>query len=690
MLRPEPMLRVSALVLERDERLVLGDLGRMGAVELTRVKAGPDTAPLEPPDRSAALSRCGRLLARAEELRRSLAVQPPAGPGPEPLSASGGRGPLALSAAETLSCRGPLALSAAEPPEITRERAEAGLEALAARSDALLKRQARLRQRMGELSTAYEQASGYGGVNISPDQPGRFSFLYCAIGSLPAGNFKGFQNAAGDNTVLVPFPERKGRLPLIVLAGRSAEVSVNRALERAGFQRAAFPAGSGATLAELSRDCRLELDRTAEEAAEVSGSLGAMAREAEPELARLERFAETERRLLEAGQYFPRTASTVLVTGWVAAADAPALEQNLRRVTGGRCAVRTSAPSDAEDEEIPVCLRPARALAPFAGLVEAYGLPGYREVEPTFFMAVSYVLMFGMMFGDVGHGAVLALAGLWTLAACRARQARDLGVMLLYAGLSGVLFGAAYGSCFGLARFKKYALWRDPLEGDLTGLMLAGIGIGVAMISLGLILNIVNRLRRGDRLGGLMDRFGAAGLVFYWGALFLIARHAAIRERGLIFWAIAFIALPVAAWALKEPLRCVLVRRAGRNSGPGGLSAAFAESLVGAFEAVLLYLANTISFVRLAAYAISHAALLTGTFITADSVKRATGGSSWAGMLVVIAGNAAAIILEGTIAAVQALRLEYYEFFGKFFSGSGRPFKPFSTNIVEQYQRRLM
>jgi V/A-type H+/Na+-transporting ATPase subunit I len=98
---------------------------------------------------------------------------------------------------------------------------------------------------------------------------------------------------------------------------------------------------------------------------------------------------------------------------------------------------------------------------------------------------------------------------------------------------------------------------------------------------------------------------------------------------------------------------------------------------VGAFEAILSYLANSISFVRLAAYAMSHAALLVAAFMLAAQVRGfSLGGGLWS-VIIVILGNLIAIALEGIIASVQALRLEYYEFFGKFFSGNGQPFEPF-------------
>ncbi len=212
--------------------------------------------------------------------------------------------------------------------------------------------------------------------------------------------------------------------------------------------------------------------------------------------------------------------------------------------------------------------------------------------------------------------------------------------------------------------------------------MLLAVGFGVVMISLGQILNIVNRFRRGDIVSGLLDKFGVVGVVFYWGTLALVMKYAAFEARGLVRWAILlFVAVPVAGWILKEPLAYSLLRRAGKPTEEGGLVGAIAESAVGAFEAIFLYLANTISFVRLAGFAMSHAALLLAAFLLAAELQRAGGGGGtvWV-VLVIIAGNIVAIVLEGLIAAVQALRLEYYEFFWKFFTGDGPAFHPFRLN----------
>jgi V/A-type H+-transporting ATPase subunit I len=253
-----------------------------------------------------------------------------------------------------------------------------------------------------------------------------------------------------------------------------------------------------------------------------------------------------------------------------------------------------------------------------------------------------------------------------------------MGFLVLMAGLSSILFGAIYGSYFGIPALHHFALWHDPLHAPVQ-LMIATVGVGVVMISIGVILNTINQFRRGDVLGGILDKFGLVGIVFYWGSLIFVVKYATLSEMNLAGLVLVLcIALPLLAVTLKEPLQYALSRRAGHTPHSDNLFMALIESLIEAFEAVLAYLANTISFVRLAAYAMSHAAILLATFAVADAIAEAPGVGGVLYVLVVIAGNLVALVLEGVVVAVQVLRLEYYEFFGKFFSGDGLPFRPFS------------
>lgn len=648
MFSPVPMMRLSAVVLERDARAALKELGRLGAVQLTTAPAGEDTAPLPPPDRTREMAQCDRILSRVAELRRTLHLERVARSSP--------------------------------PQELTLATAEARLGELEAKTRALLSRRENGERLSGELESTARQLASLRGLNFPLDEVGAGEFLHFVTGSVPEGAAARIE--LGDRAALFRLPAQAGREPILAVTTQSRRTSLDEALKRAGFQGETLPAAEGATGDELWARTQREQAQISAKLERIRGETETLAADAGGPLAGLEDWAGIERRLLEAEQCAPRTEAAVLLTGWVPAASVPETRARLAEKTGGRCAVEALPPGDVPEEEIPVLLRHAPWLRPFAMLVTAYGLPRYGELAPTLFVALSYVLMFGMMFGDVGHGGLLALGGLAARLGSRAPKTRDLGTLLLFNGLSSAVFGALYGSCFGIPRLKEYALWRDPLEGDPMALMAVAIGVGVVLMSIGLLLNIVNRLRHRHWTEGVLGKFGVMGVVFYWEALVLFARAASIRAHG--WWSLAlvgFLGVPVLCWALKEPLDHLLRRRAGHAAGSDGMAAAVTESLVGAFEGVLLYLANTVSFVRLAAYAMSHAALLMATFSLAAEVGRASAAGPALSLGVVVAGNLVAMVLEGIVASVQALRLEYYEFFGKFFSGEGRPFKPFSLQV---------
>jgi len=646
MFKPVAMTRMSLVVLERDERTVLRHFGRAGVIQLTRAVAGPETAPLAPRDRSADTARLDRLSLRLGNLRQALE--------------------LPVHSADQI-----------EMAEISLDETEKNLRRMEEQTNVPLKRRRRLIERAGELTVIGEQMSGYRGLEIPLDRPDEASFLHFITGTLPAGNFGKLQ--VGDNVALLPLPERNGRQLLVAMTTRPDRAALERALQQAGFQPVTLPVAAGLTTETMTEQNRRELEQVTAELKQVNAALQKIAEEFAPALDRIEQLLNIEQRLCEAEQNFPRTETAILLTGWMPVNTVSEWEQRLREITKGRCVIATAIPERTDEEHIPVLLRHSRLLRPFEMLVSAYGLPGYRELEPTLFVALSYLLMFGMMFGDVGDGFTLAAGGLLALCMGRKKMLRDAGLLLVFGGLSSMAFGVVYGSYFGIPALKNYALWRDPLEGDPMRLMTTSIEIGIVMISLGLILNVLNRFRRGDGIGGCLDKFGLAGILFYWGMLALVVNYAAFQSHGLVKAAfVLFFAVPLACWMLKEPVQFFRHRHAGHPAVPGrGLLAVLVESLVEVFEGVLGYFTNTISFVRLAAYSMSHAALLVATFMVAEDIKHFSPGGGLLSIGVIIVGNVIALVLEGVVCSVQALRLEYYEFFGKFFSGGGQPFNPF-------------
>ncbi len=658
MFRPVSMMRIEVVVLARDERDVLRGLGNLGVVQLSRTKSGPDTTPLSPADHTGELAQYDRFLTRIQEIRQSMSILP--------------------------STEKDCAI------KITLNEVEENLSLMEHEAGELLNKRQLLVQRRKELVSLCEQISCYHGLGIPLDGPDQYSFLHFVTGNLPEQSFEELRKNINVNMVIFPATRQRGRQSLFAITTRQAWSDMEKILQQAGFQREILPSIEGATVDNISEERGKEILQIEEELEQLNSRIRTTAVGFADPLEEIENIVNMEYRLLDASQKFPRTESTVLIKGWVPANDAGLLEQHLREITNNRYIFQSSLPDLSKEEDVPVLLKHSPILRPFEMLVSTYGLPDYRELEPTLFVALSYIIMFGMMFGDAGHGIVLIVCGLVALLAGSSRGIKDAGVLLFSGGLSSMVFGVVYGSYFGIEAFKKYALWHDPIEGDPLQLMYAAIGIGIVLISIGIVLNIINRFRRGDVIGGFLDKFGIVGLLFYWGVLALLTNGEIIRSRGLFNVSIFFfIIVPVVGWSFKEPLEHSVRERSGEHNESGeGLAGAIIESCVGAFEAILSYLANTISFVRLAAYAMSHAALLFAAFMLAEEVRAfpAVGGAF--SILIIIAGNLIAIILEGVIASVQALRLEYYEFFSKFFSGRGQAFEPFC--LTENRQKRAL
>lgn len=357
-----------------------------------------------------------------------------------------------------------------------------------------------------------------------------------------------------------------------------------------------------------------------------------------------------------------RRGSFAALVGWTPTAALPELQHRLGDV--GAAAIELSRPSWVDP---PTLLEPVRVARPFRPLVETYGAARYADVDPTPFVAASFVLMFGMMFGDVGHGLLLALLGL----GLRHARGRLAGVARLWplvfaAGLSGALFGLLYGEAFGPTGLAP-TLWLDPVEHPVR-LLLAAAAVGVGLLTLSYAIGTVNRWRESGAAAALVAPSGIAGFsVFFGGGLALGGAYfdgAAAMIAGAVV-GLAGIAL-LAAGFLAE-------------AGSGALAAT--TTTIEVFDSVARVGTSAISFTRLAAFGIMHAALGAVVFSAAGALWGGPGGAGLA-VLVFVVGNTVTFALEGLVAGVQALRLEYYELFSRIFVGVGRVFAPWSIPVV--------
>lgn len=311
----------------------------------------------------------------------------------------------------------------------------------------------------------------------------------------------------------------------------------------------------------------------------------------------------------------------------------------------------------------PTKLKNPAILKPFEMFVEMYGLPAYNEMDPTLFVALTYTLMFGIMFGDVGQGLVLVVGGFLLY---RFKKMRLAGIIAV-AGIWSTVFGFLYGSLFGFEDILP-ALWMRPME-NIMGTLMMAIAFGGVLILIAMVLNIINAIRAKEFGTLLFSQSGIAGLVCYGTAAFCIALLAMGHPLPAAVIIGVAVGVPLVAILFKEPLSRLVERQSPVL--PKGKVMYLVEALVEGFDVVLSYATNTISFVRVGAFALSHAGMM-GVVLTLAGIEQ--GSPNW---IVVVLGNIVVTALEGLVVGIQVLRLEYYEMFSRFYKGSGKPFVAF-------------
>lgn len=470
----------------------------------------------------------------------------------------------------------------------------------------------------------------------------------------------------------LPFVVRHAGQRAVVIALASQCDEVVSLLHRYGFQTDSAVAVPGC---ELKRADTLALRIAVLERRDAA--LGAWFEHQKPAwadtLQNIHAVCSAHLQALAAARTFAFTAEAVFIRGWIDIVDSGRIEMLLHGLCGNRFTFVVSA---LRENNAPVLLRNNRFSRPFELLVRNIGIPAQHEIDPTLLTALSYMLLFGVMFGDVGQGLIIALTGYAVQRFSRRRAAPDslpaqIGGIMVPCGISAVIFGLLYGSCFSSEKLLP-ALWFHPME-HIDRLFFAAIAMGVLFISAGIVLNIINRISQGDMTEALFGKFGMAGLAFYAGAVFIGLRYYSRGTAPGLPEIILLICVPVSLHVCKDLLGCYLLRQG--PPGRHGLLEKVIETLVEVLDLFSGFLANTISFIRAGAFALSHAGLSVATYSLAAMVD--PNCTSAGAVAVIVLGNIVIIAFEGLICAIQSMRLEYYEFYGKFYQGSGVPFRPF-------------
>ena len=536
--------------------------------------------------------------------------------------------------------------------------------------DGLIVRKGECETRIEELDYKSRFLSVLEDMEISPRDLSGLPHLYLRTGLLDSSNFKRLIEILEQSEVNFVFKIAgylRGYVLLFIATFKENSSSLESALRALNF-RDIEVVMEEKDLSQVLEGIELELWSLRETLVEIEQEYQKIRRESGSELSRLHWLLENNLKIYQAMEHFLESRYNYLLSLWIPSEAISGFRRKLDEVVGQKYEL-TEHPAEAlirqkkvSYDQVPSSLKHPAFLRPFQKILSLYGWPAYLHIDPTLFMGISFIIMFGMMFADLGHGFILVILGALLWFQKKINFLREVSPLLLYCGFFSGIFGVLFGSVFGKEDIIP-ALWFNPSQQPMRFLEL-GVILGAILISLGIILNILQFLWQRRFREVLFSQWGFFSLVFYWLALFLLV--------GGIRYGVINLSITQLAIVLGIPLVLVtagdLVFTRDKEKEP-------VEAIVKPMEILMGLLTNTISYIRVAAFGLTHMALMGSVYIIAETM----GEIAMVKESIIVEGNIGVILLEGLIVFIQCLRLEYYEFFSKFFLLQGRRFRPLSV-----------
>lgn len=314
------------------------------------------------------------------------------------------------------------------------------------------------------------------------------------------------------------------------------------------------------------------------------------------------------------------------------------------------------------NQEPPTKLKNNKLFKPFEFLVNMYGAPNYNEIDPTPFFAVSYMLLYGMMFGDLGQGLVFVL-----LSFLVDKKNKTFGALIRRVGFSACFFGLMYGSVFGIETLIP-AILIKPFD-NIMKVLIASVAFGIGLLVISYFIGIYNKLVKQKNIEeGIFGKEGIAGLMMMTSFVLLILNIVKVnplpKTVGLVILLASIVMI-----VFSRPIAAKIEKR--DEVFESSAFDYYVESSFSIIEALLSVFSNLVSFTRVGAFAINHV----GLYMAFEVMSKIAGGGI-KGLIILFLGNILIIGLEGMIVFIQGLRLEFYEMFSKYYQGNGRKFRP--------------
>lgn len=540
------------------------------------------------------------------------------------------------------------------------------------------------RQSLQKVNDDYDEAKKryalyepFSGIDYRLDEILEMQMIKFRFGRFTTDNYRKFIKYIDDNvpSIFVKSKEEDGYVYGVYFTPVDARQRVDALYYSLAWERIYLPEATG-QLEAIVQEAKAHLEATAKSKAAIESHMRSLILPIASELinakARLQQLSHAwglRKYAAITRDEFAQKETRYLIIGWMATNDALALAEDVKDDDD----VTVIIEDDKDNQQLkpPTKLRNNFFVRPFEMITNMYGTPNYNEWDPTGLVAITYSILFGAMFGDLGHGILLTAVGLMGYLFPKLNMAK----MFVPVGVCSMIFGTLYGSFFGFEDLIP-TLWVKPAEamttvpffGTLNTVFVVSVAFGMFLILATMVINVWERLKNGETWDAVFDKNGIMGFVFYGLLVFIMVMYMmglAIPSAGLL-GAIVLISLLLVAF--KEPI-VKHIEHQEKTGEEDGLVMSLVTIFFETFETLLTYFSNTISFVRVGAFAISHGIMMSVVLMFAGVES---GNVNW---LVLTLGNLFVVGFEGLVVFIQVLRLEFYELFSHFFKGDGIAFK---------------
>lgn len=502
-------------------------------------------------------------------------------------------------------------------------------------------------------------------IDLRLEEIKNLNFMKFRLLMLSNENFKKLKlNIENVPSIIFQAAALDGNTVIAAVTLKSLEEEAERIFMSLNYKELELPQEFSGTLEDVIKQINLKISNEKRQIEELRESVTELSQIYRDTVSKAYTLLELEKKAEKLKQETALGSSMFFMFGFVPESEVEGVRIELQQYFGESIIFIAD---DVENQRLgnapPTKMKNISLFKPFESLISMYGVPSYGEKDPTPFFALSYMLMFGAMFGDLGQGLIILIAGL--LISYRTAN-KSFGGILTRLGASSMIFGALYGSVFGSEELIGALLIR-PMA-NINTMLIGAVVLGIILITISYIYSLLNHYSYRNIEEGLFGREGLTGFLFFLTLIFGALGKATGKLTVGIGLPLGIMVVLLLVMVFKQPLAGMLTGHRLYEDSPGDY---YIEAGFGVIETILSVASNIISFIRVGAFALNHVGLYIAFATMAEMLNSKT-----AGILVLIIGNIFIIGLEGLIVFIQSLRLEYYELFSKYYTGYGVEYKP--------------